>query len=434
MLNCKEGKDHRVNMADPGRLPCSRFSHGRPVTVFRRGALPLVLLQSVACAGDQSSTGEHPSTTWITEAEHQFGDAPERGVFFSRPYVRSDPTRNRVFVLDAVNSQVSAWTDRGSLLFAVGRRGEGPGEFGFPQDMFIDADGSFAVLDNSGVRFTYYAANGQLIETESGMNNAVSYQGLGLAVTFPLDGTYLGVVRANADLEAGIDGLPPFVRQPLLSVRRSGTGQWEIPRPVLWLDVSNRIRVLKHPDGNPSYGSQPFGDADQFRLERGAAVVMRLKEAPGAVELVEVSGEGDTVWHRRLSFEPRRLTSGMVEQEIEEAVDILAPDAPQGMSRPVLRDALSESLYRPQYLPAAEGPPVLTASGEVWLKTYEVSDTLRTHYVVRRGESDEVPRRLLLPEWFRVRDATATHVWGVWWDAMDRPHVVGRRLVPLNEG
>ena len=421
-------------MADPSRLARSRSAHGTSVTVSWRGALPLMLLQSVACASDQSSTEEHPNSTWTTESEHQFADAPERNVFFSRPYARIDPARNRVFVLDAANSQVSVWTDRGSFLFVVGRSGEGPGEFGFPQDMFIDADGSLWVLDNSGVRFTYFRADGQLISTELGQDNSVSYQGFNLAVTFPRDGIYLGVVRVSADIEAGIGGVSPFVHQPLLSVRRSRTGQWEAPRPLLWLDVSNRIRVLKHPDGHSSYGNQPFGDADQFRLERGAAVVMRLKEAPGAVELIEVSGEGDTVWHRRLSFEPRRLTSGRVEEEMEQTVDILASDAPQGMSRRVLRDALSASLYRPEYLPAAEGPPVLAASKEIWIRTHEVLDTLRVHYVVPRGESGEDPRRVLVPAWLRVSDATTTHVWGVWWDAMDRPHVVGWRLVPAYLG
>ena len=56
-------------------------------------------------------------------------------------------------------------------------------------------------------------------------------------------------------------------------------------------------------------------------------------------------------------------------------------------------------------------------------------DTLRAYYVVRRGGADEPPRRVLLPESLMVHDATDTHVWGIWRDSMDRPHVVGRRLV-----
>lgn len=123
-----------------------------------------------------------------------------------------------------------------------------------------------------------------------------------------------------------------------------------------------------------------------------------------------------------------KLTPPMVEEEVERIVDIMAPFHPE-VSRPEVRDVFTEKLYVPEYLPTTEGPPVLTASGEVWLRTFEVSDTLRTHYVVRRGEVDGAPRRVLLPEWLRVADATVTHVWGVWRDAMDRPHVVGRKLI-----
>lgn len=45
------------------------------------------------------------------------------------------------------------------------------------------------------------------------------------------------------------------------------------------------------------------------------------------------------------------------------------------------------------------------------------------------GDMGAPPRRVLLPESFRITDATATHVWGIWRDALDVPHVVGRRLV-----
>ena len=39
------------------------------------------------------------------------------------------------------------------------------------------------------------------------------------------------------------------------------------------------------------------------------------------------------------------------------------------------------------------------------------------------------PRKVLVPEWFQVMDATENHVWGVWTDSFDIPYVVGRRLV-----
>lgn len=100
--------------------------------------------------------------------------------------MRADPGRNRVFVLDAANSQVSVWTPEGSLIFAAGRRGEGPGEFAAPQDISVETeDGTFSVLEGNGSRFSYFTAYGKLMETRQGPGMQVSYQGFPLALTFP---------------------------------------------------------------------------------------------------------------------------------------------------------------------------------------------------------------------------------------------------------
>lgn len=397
------------------------------------GTLFPILVLCVACDANKSTGSQQAHATWFTQAEYRFGDAPENEVFFARPYVRADPARDRVFVLDAPNSQITAWTPEGFLLLAVGRRGEGPGEFGTPQAIRVDADGTFSIREDLGVRFTYFTADGELIETVRGLDPAVSYQGMGLSATFPRNGIFIVRPLVHADVEVGTDGVPPFLRQPLLRVRRSAGGQWSDPEPLLWLDMRNHIHVLQVPNIGPAYTSQPFGDYDHVRLEPGKAMVLRMKEAPGAVELIEVRDAGDTVWHRRLQFEPRKLTPRMSEEAAQGVVSAL--DGQFGMSSRDIHDAFMEGLYRPEYLPPVAGSPVLTASGEVWLRSYEVSDgdTLQTYYVLRRGDMEDEPRRVLVPEWLRVHDATETHVWGVWRDSMDRPHVVGRRLVALGE-
>ena len=100
-----------------------------------------------------------------------------------------------------------------------------------------------------------------------------------------------------------------------------------------------------------------------------------------------------------------------------------------GVSPLRLRQAWEEGLYKPEYLPAAKSI-LLTASGEVWLTTFERSDTLEVYYALRRGDMTGQPRRVLLPESLWLHDATETHVWGIWKDSLDVPHVVGRRLVP----
>lgn len=73
---------------------------------------------------------------------------------------------------------------------------------------------------------------------------------------------------------------------------------------------------------------------------------------------------------------------------------------------------------------------VLTSSGHVWVASQERVDTLRVWYSVVRGDNETPPRRVLLPEWFRVLDGTDIHLWGVWKEELDINYVVGRRLEP----
>lgn len=405
------------------------FAHIVPIYVLpgMRVTAALVLLLAGGCG--KAEAPESATSIWVTEPEYQFGTASDKHVILQRPLVRADPARNRVLILDPPSSQVSEWTPEGELGFVVGRTGEGPGEFTAPRDLFVDPDGSFSVLEGNGSRFTYYSARGDLVESILGPASSIGYQGFRVALAWPGNGVHLGIPQLPLDVELGLRGDAPIDLQPLLRVRVSDDREWRDPEPLLWLNVRNRVHLMQHEDDRRSYGAQPFGDADQVRLVPGKAVVMTTREAPGAVELLEVDGEGDTLWHRHLRFAPMRLTSRMVDDRANRYLDAMEDYYD---SRQELRNRYYEGLYRPEYLPAADGPPVLSASGDVWIRTYEVSDTLRAHYVLRRGDANAEVRRVLLPEWLRVSDATATHVWGVWRDFLDVPHVVGRRLIPLN--
>ncbi|MDE2752078.1 MAG: hypothetical protein OXI83_05825, partial [Gemmatimonadota bacterium] len=305
-----------------------------------------------------------------------------------------------------------------------------PGEFASPQGMFGEGDGSFWVREGRGSRFTYFPAEGDLEASVLGPGRRIGYQGFGIELAWPRNGVHLGTPLLPLDYELGLMGDHPINSEPLLRVGTLGDGQWGDPEPLLWLDVRNRALVLERGGGRRSFFAQPFGDADQVRLEPGTAVVMRTKGTPGVVELLEVDSDGDTIRHRHLQFEPHRLTARRVAETVNGYVAATA-DFHAPMSRQQLRALYSEALYSPEYFPAADGQHVLAASGEVWIRTHVLADTLRTHYVVRRGDMNQEPRRVLLPRWLRVHDATDTHVWGVWRDSMGVPYVVGRRLVAL---
>ncbi len=286
------------------------------------------------------------------------------------------------------------------------------------------------MAESSGSRFTYFEPGGTLARSELGPGMRLGYQGFRVELGWPRDGVYVGTPSVAPSIIAGTVGVRPLDRYPLLGVRRSDSGEWQDPKPLLTLDRRNLFTAVSRPGGGWSYSGQPFKDADQVRYAPGTALVMRQKGAPGTVELVEVDGDGDTLWHRHLRFEPRRLTRRMIDERLDVIVEAFAPDSP-GMSSADLRRRYDEALYKPEYVAVADRL-FLTASGEVWLRTSEVVDTLRVHYVVPRGESSEPPRRVLLPARLEIGDATETHVWGVRLDALDVPHIVGRRLLPAS--
>ena len=105
-----------------------------------------------------------------------------------------------------------------------------------------------------------------------------------------------------------------WIGNPSLLVDRSNSDTWNDPRPIFWLDRSNRTHLMQLPGGREMYGAQPFGDSDQVAFEPGRAVILRQKGPPGEVELIEIESLGDTVWNRRFQLEPRRLTRQMIDQ------------------------------------------------------------------------------------------------------------------------
>ena len=205
-----------------------------PTAVSRCVALAVVLLLCTACGDDERTAGSSTLSTWITEADARFGDLPDEDIFFTRPVVRADPVNNRVLVMDPTTSQVSAWTVQGELLFVVGRKGEGPAEFSLPQDVVVEADGSFGVAESFGSRFTYFEPDGTFARSEQGAGTRLGYQGFRVETGWPKNSVYVGTPLIAPSIVVGRDGVAPLDRYPLLGVRRSEGGA-----PALSCDLRN---------------------------------------------------------------------------------------------------------------------------------------------------------------------------------------------------
>ena len=154
----------------------------------------LLLLLCLACGGDSSGTRDHEG--WLTELEHRFTGTAEQGVLFNWAFLRADPYRDRIFIVDPMETQVSAWQPDGSLVIVVGRKGEGPGEFTQPSRIYFAEDGGFTVREGWGTRFTHYTADGELVGTEFGLTTSLSYENVRVGLEAPTgDGGYLAAVQ-----------------------------------------------------------------------------------------------------------------------------------------------------------------------------------------------------------------------------------------------
>ena len=383
----------------------------------------MALVLVAACADRPSRLADQPDTPWVSEAQYQFGDAFAGDALFGMiSSLRVSPGGRRVFVLEPYEARVSVWTPEGRRLFDVGGTGEGPGDFMLPYRVHL-GDSWFYVRDQS--RFTYFSTGGTVLRTVPNPPTSVSYQGFPIRVNAHLaDGSFLGRPSLPASIRLGEWGDDPITAVPLFRVSETSEG-WR-HETVFWRNDANALLAVPQGNGLHGYTGQPFTDADMYWEDPGTGTIVVSRSAgehlgPGETELIEVNATGDTVWKRRMRFEQVGLTRTMVEAVID--------DWNSRRDEPNPRDVVEGALYLPEYLPAVK-IFFLTSSRDIWIQSHERQDTLRVWYSLRRGDNESPPRRVLLPEWLQVLDATDTHVWGVWKDELDIEYVVGRRLVP----
>jgi hypothetical protein len=347
----------------------------------------------------------------------------------------------RVFVVETALSRVSIWTPEGTLLVDVGRPGEGPGDFAWADDLFPD-DSGFVVRDLRRGRFSRFSHDGALQTTFDFPGN-VGYQGFQIeALSWFADGSFLGRPSFPADVEVGLRGDDPIHSMPLLLVSDSGGG-WS-HRPLWRLNIRNETLWLKLPDDQSAFTVQPFSDADRYQMDPVAGTFVLARNTggnlgAGQAELLELTSAGDTVWQRRLQFNPVPVMGSVLDEQVEVfvgALEHLEETSPGTLGRRSPHAIVEEALFVPEHLPAVRSIFLSSFSGEVWIESLERVDTMKVWYSVVRGESEAPPRRVLLPEFFHARDATETHVWGFWRDEMGVgqlgvDHVEGRRLVEL---
>jgi len=88
-------------------------------------------------------------------------DTEDENVAFNYPAdVAMDRARN-VYILDAANARVQKFGPDGKFLATIGRKGQGPGEFIFPDAIGFDKDGHLVVADSAQARIHVIIGGGR---------------------------------------------------------------------------------------------------------------------------------------------------------------------------------------------------------------------------------------------------------------------------------
>lgn len=181
------------------------------------------------------------------------------------------------------------------------------------------------------------------------------------------------------------------------------------------------------PSDTWDFVSHPLPDHDMiaFAPDGSGAVLVRRKSwlgrGPAEFAVARIDVRGDTLFHRHIAYEPRRVPSGFFENEIDDA-------AGGGgiIGRRAFADALREFYEQREYFPPVTR--VTTGSdGTAWLAGPDDGGE-RTWLVL--DESGASIGWFRLPATSRVSHADRTEVWVVETDALDIPYVVRYDIVP----
>ncbi|HWP13304.1 MAG TPA: 6-bladed beta-propeller [Ramlibacter sp.] len=108
----------------------------------------------------------------VYDAKGKFLRMMGQDMKWSRPAgLALDAARKRLYVVDAGGVDNAEHKVRaldlasGKLLFEIGKRGDGPGEFNLPRDAVVGADGLLYVVDSGNFRVQVFDAEGKYVKT-----------------------------------------------------------------------------------------------------------------------------------------------------------------------------------------------------------------------------------------------------------------------------
>jgi hypothetical protein len=339
-----------------------------------------------------------------------------------RLYV-SQPSDDRILVFDR---------DEPSPL-AIGRRGEGPGEFASLHSIGFLSDTLWA-FDSGGPRLSIFSMEGELFGTRPWTTETLSVGEYLFVPRVPVSLVLLPGGEALASPGMMIRGQPPgqgvhsdSIRSPVLRMGKD----LQIQDTVVWtLREGTTVGVSK--GGTVGSFSVPFGDAPLYTLfpkGGGVAVVDRRRPGPGEEPrfgITLLGPMGDTTFAISVPYDPVPLTPAALDRIVSEVRAFPPPDR-GGLTPAEVKKALEDHDLIPEnHIPVTE--VVGTQDGRIWVRREEVRVDSVVWNVFDSGGTPEAT--VLLPFRHELKAARGDLLVVLERDELDVPYLVKLRLKP----
>jgi len=105
------------------------------------------------------------SLTITTETLWSLSSFGEGSYFYQPSDIESDLKQSLIYVADSGNNCVFVFNFKGKFVKAIGRKGQGPGEFARPTGLYVSADSKLVVADFGNNRIQVFNDSGEFIRS-----------------------------------------------------------------------------------------------------------------------------------------------------------------------------------------------------------------------------------------------------------------------------
>jgi len=395
-------RDHQPD--DCSRVPSSPRADAKDAVLHVRDSAGIRIVESF----DRDQLGRLPRWTLRNDPHLRIGSLEEGPAAFGRIAGIAAGPDGTLYVSDALNFQIRAFSRVGEWRWSKGRLGDGPGEFRGVQGIEL-CGGRIVVADLFSRRLTVFDDAGSVLGTERWSPAVGGF--VPSRWTCDVSGMWLQIDRESV---ARVEEGPHRVRAHL-STGAFGEKRVQPLGGDFWIDRYRHTTI----DGPSDLGTSTLGTV----FSGGVHIV-----DTGRAELRTYSSHGTLVRIVRWYVEPRVVTREFLREEADARSKVLRPE-----QRSTYR-ALWLSLRHPSVLPVSD-TLIPVPGGGVWVRRFEPRSSGARHREWWMISADGMLTGVLeVPEGLSLRRVVPEGAIGVVRDSLGVQFVELRQVLERGDG